>query len=92
MPRKLGPLHLKIRVRVTARMTKREMLRRFKRTIENGAVQPGIEILLLDWEKGKGKKVKAGEYMGPAAEAALAKMYRAMLAPGWRGRVEVVDQ
>jgi anti-sigma factor RsiW len=93
MPRrKTGALHLKIRVRVTERMTKREMLRRFKRTVENGAVQPGLEIVLIDWEKATSTRLRSGEYMGREAEAALAQMYRMMISPGWTGRVEVVDQ
>jgi hypothetical protein len=86
-----GNLHLKIRIRLTERMTKREMLRRFKRTMETGAVQDGLELVVIDWEREVGEKHYPGAAMGKEALQALEDMYRVMTAPGFTGRVEVVE-
>lgn len=93
MPRRMPKLHLKLRVRVTERMTKREMLRRLRRTVETGTMQEGIEVAWLDWQTGEGRRARGGVYkLDAAVHAALTQFYRAIVSPGWRGRVEVVDQ
>lgn len=92
MPRRvLPPLHLKIRVTLTQRMTKREVLRRLRRTVGTGTVQRGLNVHTIDWGSGVGRHYREGEYLGTDAADALQDFYRAILHPNTTVRVEVVD-
>jgi hypothetical protein len=94
MPRpKLPPLELKLRVRLTERMTKQEALRRLKRTLQSGTVQPGIDVYWIDWRTRREGRVRArgGEYANQQAWSALRDFYRALTAGGTEARIAVVE-
>lgn len=96
MPREgkdLPPLSLKLRIRLTERMTKREALRRLKRTLTTGVVQPGIEVRWIDWASGEEGVLREGHYSErtrTTAMDALRDFYRAISHGNTQARVEVV--
>ena len=93
MPRKhAGALTLKLRVRTTERMTKGTMLRRLRRTLDTGTLQPGIELDWIDWASRKTGKLHEGMYLGADAEEALYKFFHALVDAGTAARIAVVDK
>lgn len=90
--KRLPPLHLKLRVRLTDHMSRREAMRRLRRTVETGVAQRGIEVSWIDWESGEEGKLRGGQYKTPAkVRQALRDFYDAIIHPGADVRIARVE-
>lgn len=86
-------LHVKIRVRLTRRMSKADALAKLKRTVRTGVVQEGIELAWIDWRSpGTARRERGGTLLGKDALAALREFYNAIHHEDTRTRVEVIDE
>ena len=93
MPREKSRLHVKVRIRTTRRMTKRDALDKLRRTVRTGVVQEGIELAWIDWKSpGTARRERGGTYLGKDALAALREFYDAIHHEDTRTRVEVIDE
>lgn len=72
------PLGLKIRARAMRPMSREGLSRRVKRASETAVVPEGIELLYVDWYKGRGHEAKSGAYTGVEMLDALVSFRRAM--------------
>jgi hypothetical protein len=79
MPRKSPrALHLKIRVRLTRRMTAASARLLLERAIESGTVPPGIEIRYMDWQTSEHGVAGEGRVMPAGARDALRQFHGAI--------------
>lgn len=86
-------LHLKIRVRLTEPMTRRDARDKLARTVRTGIVQPGIELAWIDWRRPrKAGRAAGGSYLGAEALDALREFYGALTHDDTRTRVEVIHE
>jgi hypothetical protein len=85
-------LNLKIRVVITKRMRKSDAIKRVRRSIDTGIIQPGIELAWIDWRTGKGARAKAGQYVEGEALNALVQFHNAIVHPEMKVRIEVVGE
>ena len=88
------PLHVKIRVVLTRRMTVGEARKKLQRTVRTGIVQEGIEVAWIDWRKGldTAGAARGGTYLGGDAHEALAAFYGAIHDADTVTRVEVIHE
>lgn len=91
--KKLPPLHLKLRVRLTERMSRREAMRRLRRTVETGVAQRGVDVSWINWESGEeGRIQRDGRYRTPAkVRQALRDFYHAITHGGSDVRIARVE-
>jgi hypothetical protein len=93
-PGKAGrPLHLKIRVILTERMSVGEARRKLERTVRTGIVQDGIELAWINWRRpGSASKYGKGTKLDEEALEAIQNLYGAIHHPDTHTRIEVVDE
>ncbi len=63
------PLHLKIRVILTRRMSEQMAYSKLLQAVETGVVPDGIEIAWVDWEKGEHGRANSGRIDDDVAKA-----------------------
>ena len=63
------PLHLKVRVILTRRMSEAMAYSKLLQAVETGVVPDGIEIRWVDWEKAEHGRASSGRIEDDVAEA-----------------------
>lgn len=87
------PLHVKVRIKLTRRMTVKQAREKLRRTVRTGIVQEGIELAWIDWKSpGTARRERGGTYLGTEALEALRTFYHAIHHEQTRTRVEVIDE
>ena len=93
MSKQSKPLHVKIRVVLTRRMTVGEARQKLQRTIRTGIGLEGIRVACIDGRRAASAGVaEGGAYLSDDAHEALAAFYGAVHHPDTVTRVEVIHE
>lgn len=93
MSKQPKPLHIKIRVILTRRMTVGEAREKLQRTARTGIVQEGIDLAWIDWRvPGSGQHHRGGTYLREDALEALRTFNAAIHHEDTHTRIEVINE